>query len=274
MTWLTAVLLGIVQGLTEFLPVSSSGHLILVRSLMGWDVDAPIWLSFDVACHVGTLVAILAVFWRDLIRMLFALPTAISGTPIAALRVRLIVVGTLPVVVAGLLGGARIEDLVRTPQIVAVTLVVGALWMLLGERLGSQAKREGELTLSDALLVGVAQAAALVPGMSRSGVTIGAGMLLGFERAEIARFTFLLSVPAILAAAAKSSLELRHTGLSPADAQVFVIGLVTSGLVGYAVVKYLLRFLATHRLDVFVWYRLVVAAAIGAWLFSRQAGHG
>ena len=269
MSPLTAVVLGIVQGLTEFLPVSSSGHLILVRSFMGWDPEAPAWLAFDVACHVGTVASVVAVFWKDLLRMVAALPSAISGTRLDALRIRLIVAGTVPVVVGGLLGGARIEHLVRIPVIVAVTLVLGALWMLLAERLGSQTKREPQLRLSDAFLVGVAQAAALVPGISRSGVTIGAGMLLGFERAEIARFTFLLSVPAILAAAAKSGIELRHVGLSAADAQVFGIGLITSGLVGYAVVKYLLRFLTTHRLDVFVWYRLALAAAIGVWLAAR-----
>ena len=269
MTWLTAALLGVVQGLTEFLPVSSSGHLILVRSFMGWDPDAPTWMSFDIACHVGTLIAVFAVFWRDLLRMLFALPKAISGTPIEARRVRWIAIGTVPVVIAGLLGAAKIEEMVRTPKIVAITLVVGALWMFLAERVGSQAKRENQLTLSDAFLVGIAQATALVPGISRSGVTIGAGMLLGFQRAEIARFTFLLSVPAILAAAGKSGLELRHTGLSPADTQVFLIGMVTSGIVGYAVVKYLLRFLTTHRLDVFVWYRLALAAAICVWLYGR-----
>jgi undecaprenyl-diphosphatase len=269
MTWLTAALLGIVQGLTEFLPVSSSAHLILVRAVMGWNPDAPIWMAFDVACHVGTLLAVVAAFYRDLLRMLFALPQVVSGTDPDARRLRLIVIGTVPVVIAGLLGGARIEDLVRTPAIVAVMLVIGAVWMLLAERLGSQARRETELNMSDAFLVGVAQVTALVPGISRSGVTIGAGMLLGFERADIAKFTFLLSVPAILAAAAKSALELRHTGLSSADAQVFFIGMITSAIVGYAVVKYLLRFLTTHRLDVFVWYRLALAAAIGVWLYAR-----
>src|SRR6476661_3663502 len=116
MTWLTAAVLGVVQGLTEFLPVSSSAHLILVRSFMGWDPDLPIWMAFDIACHVGTLLAVFAAFWKDLLRMLFALPKAVYGTPIEALRIRLIAVGTVPIVNAGLLGGARIEDMVRTPQ--------------------------------------------------------------------------------------------------------------------------------------------------------------
>src|SRR4051812_35494372 len=175
MTWLTAVVLGVVQGLTEFLPVSSSAHLILARAVMGWDTEAPIWLSFDVACHVGTLIAVFAVFWRDLIGMLRATPGALTGaTTPDARRVRLIILGTVPVVIAGALGGGDIEDMVRTPGIVAITLALGAVILLVAERARAATAPETALTMRDAFVVGVAQAAALVPGISRSGITISA----------------------------------------------------------------------------------------------------
>ena len=201
MTVLYAALLGIIQGLTEFLPVSSSAHLILARALFGWDADQ-FGLAFDVACHVGTLAAVVVYFRAELIAMVAAAPRILTGADDPAARVgRLIVFGTLPIVIVGLAFGDYIEDHLRTPAIAAAMLAVGAIGLLLAERFGARARDEASVTTWEAVAIGLAQASALVPGVSRSGATIAVGMLLGLRRDSIARFSFLLGVPAIMAAA-------------------------------------------------------------------------
>ena len=267
MNLLAAAALGTVQGLTEFLPVSSSAHLILVRAFFGWDADA-LGLPFDVACHVGTLLAVMAFFARDIAGMVRAVPRALSAAPGSeGRRLWLIVVGTLPiVVVGGFVWNDAIEASTRTPVVAATALALGAVLLLAVERMGPRASGEDALTPVGALLIGVAQSCALVPGVSRSGATIAAGMALGLRRDAAARFTFLMSVPAILAAAAKEGLNLRGLALTSGDLWMFGIGMLTSGVVGYLTVKYFIRFLVSHRLDGFAWYRLALAVATFMWI--------
>ena len=268
MTLPAAVLLGIIQGLTEFLPVSSSAHLILARFFFGWETPPEVGLAFDVALHIGTLAAILAYFYADLVNMARSLPALFSSVPDDSSRLmRLIVVGTIPIVIAGVLFSDVVEQHLRTPLVAAAALAVGAVAMMIAERVGIRERNEAGLRWTDALMIGCAQAAALVPGMSRSGTTIAVGMLLGMRRDAAARFTFLLAIPATLAAAGKESLELRHLGLSGDTVTLFVIGILVSGVVGYLTIKYFLRFLAGHRLDVFAYYRLILAAVTGVWLW-------
>jgi undecaprenyl-diphosphatase len=262
-----AALLGVVQGLTEFLPVSSSAHLILARFFFGWDADG-FGLAFDVACHVGTLLAVVVYFRLDLMEMAKALPRVFGEDPHAR-RLRHIVVGTLPAVVAGLLFGAFIEHRLRTPLVSAVALTVGALGLLWVERLPARTRDESSISTAEALGFGIAQASALVPGVSRSGATITAGMLFGLRREAAARFSFLLGVPAILAAAVKEGFDLVRTGLGGEAAVLFAVGMTTSAVVGYLTVKYFLRYLASHRVDVFAYYRLALAAAVIVWTFVR-----
>lgn len=261
MSLFEAAVLGVVQGLTEFLPVSSSGHLILARWAFGWDAGA-LGLPFDVACHLGTLAAVVWFFRADLLAMARAVPGAFSPAPSAdARRIWLIVAATIPVVIIGLTLKDYI-DAVRDPRVVAYTLILGAGLLFLVERLGPRTGTEATLTMTGAVLIGVAQACALVPGVSRSGATITAGMLLGMHRLAAARFAFVMSVPAIAAAGAKETLELRHVALSAADLQVFGVGFLTSAVVGYVTVNFLLKYLVSHKLDVFGWYRLAIAAAL------------
>jgi undecaprenyl-diphosphatase len=266
-TLIYAALLGVVQGLTEFLPVSSSAHLILARTLFGWDADV-FGLAFDVACHVGTLLAVVVFFWRDLIDMVTAVPS-LTGGGRAAHRVRLVIAGTIPVVVVGFTLADVIEERLRTPAVCAVTLALGALGLLAAERFGSRRRPEDNMGIGDALVLGSAQALALVPGVSRAGATMTAGMLLGLGRDAAARFSFILGVPAILAAAAKEGLDLAKTGLDAEARALFAIGLLTSAVVGYLTIKYFLRFLTTHRLDVFAYYRLALSAVLVCWLLAR-----
>jgi len=263
-----AILLGIVQGVTEFLPISSSAHLILAREFFGWDAGR-MGLPFDVACHVGTLAAVLAFFRQDIGELIAAAPRALGRRPgEAGRRVRLIVAGTVPIVIVGLLFADQIEEHLRGPMVAAVALAAGALLLLLVERIGPRTKGEESLTIPGALAIGVGQAAALIPGMSRSGTTIAVGMGLGLRREAAARFTFLMSAPAVAAAAVKEGLELRTMSVEGSMWGLMAIGLVTSGIVGYLTVKYLLRFLAANRLDVFAWYRLALAAATVIWVIG------
>jgi undecaprenyl-diphosphatase len=267
-TLLFAALLGIVQGLTEFLPISSSAHLILARAFFGWDADA-FGLAFDVACHVGTLAAVVVYFWTDLWAMAKALPRVWSDDPHAR-HTRLIAAGTLPVIVVGVLFADAIETWLRTPAVAGGTLALGAAGLLLAERIGRRARGEESVGMGEALVLGVAQASALVPGISRSGATITIGMLFGLRRDAAARFSFLLGVPAILAAAAKEGLVVLQTGLSADAAALFFVGMVSSAVVGYLTIKYFLRYLASHRLTVFALYRLALSAAVVVWLLTRQ----
>ena len=270
MGWLAAALLGVVQGLTEFLPVSSSAHLVLARAFFGWNVDEGAFgLAFDVACHAGTLLAVLLYFRRDIAMMLAAVPEVHSANRGAGKVARLIVIGTIPVVVIALLFGTWLETHVRTPAVVAVTLAVGAFWMLAAERFGARMREEDALTAGGALLVGTAQAAALIPGMSRSGSTMSMAMLLGLTRESAARFSFLLGIPAISAGALKEGLHLFEAGVTPHDAELFAIGMATSAVVGFFTIKFLIKYLAGHSLNVFVYYRLALAAVTVVWLMAR-----
>jgi len=274
-----AALLGVVQGLTEFLPVSSSAHLILARAFFGFDSDK-FGLSFDVACHVGTLLAVLVYFREDLAKMIAALPQALgvrrgqtpSGQkgPDPGQTPRLIwllVVGTIPAVIVGLLFGKVIEERMRTPSVAAVALAAGAILMFVAERSGRKTRDEVSLTMAEAFWIGCAQAAALIPGISRSGATITIALFLGLRRADAARFIFLLAIPAILGAAAHEAPKMVKAGFPGDTATLFAIGVVTSAIVGYLAVKYFIRYLANHTLDVFAWYRLALASAAAVWLW-------
>lgn len=270
MSLTAAVLLGIIQGLTEFLPVSSSAHLILARAFFGWEIPEAVELPFDVALHVGTLVAILAYFRADVAGMVRAVPRVFAPEPDPPARlIRLIVIGTIPVVIVGLAFKDVIEDVLRTPAVAAGALAVGALMMLAAERIGRKTLDERAIRPGGAFLIGCAQASALIPGMSRSGSTISVGMFLGLRRDAAARFTFLLSIPAMIAAAAKEGLDILTVPLPDGSLSIIAVGAVVSAIVGYLTIKYFLRFLASNRLDVFAFYRLALAAATLVWVLTR-----
>jgi undecaprenyl-diphosphatase len=271
MTLLYAALLGVIQGLTEFLPVSSSAHLILARAFFGWDAGQ-LGMAFDVACHVGTLIAVLVYFRTEILDMIRAVPRVWSLTgprpDPAAWMALLIVIGTVPAVGVGLLAGDLIEQHLRHPAVTAVTLSVVALGFFVVERFGAKRRVQSSLGIVDAVVIGCAQAAALVPGVSRAGATITAAMGLGMRRDESARFVFLLGVPAILAAAVREGLPLLARGLPPGEASLFVTGIATSAVVGYVAIRFFIRYVSVHSLAAFAWYRLALAAAVVVWLMQ------
>jgi undecaprenyl-diphosphatase len=267
---ISAALLGVVQGLTEFLPVSSSGHLILARAFFGWD-PGRFGIPFDAACHVGTLLAVVAFFRAEVGALITAAPGALSGKDGEWERLgRLIIVGTIPIVIVGGLFGDLIEARIRTPLIVAVNLVLGSVLLLWVERVGRQTRDARTLGYGEALAIGIAQAAALAPGLSRSGLTLSVALFIGLARGTAARFVFLMSLPAVLAVAIKEANDLYEIGMAGIPVTLLLVGLVTSAVVGYVTVKYFIKYLAAHSLDVFAYYRLALAAVTFVWLLTRS----
>jgi undecaprenyl-diphosphatase len=256
--------LGIVQGLTEFLPVSSSGHLLLGQYFLGLDQER-FGLSFDVALHMGTLVAVVSYFWRDLLRMAFAFFRSFSHRDLAndadQRMAYLIIAATVPAAVIGFfLEGFFEGPAVRSPWVVVFNFVLIGVLFIVGEVVGKRTRRASKLRFGEAVGIGFAQAAALVPGVSRSGATITLGLFLGLRREEAARFSFLMSVPIIAGA---GSLKVGEVIL---QAVLFVVGFVTSAVVGYVTIRFLLNYLTNHSLRAFAFYRFGVAAVVAVLL--------
>ena len=250
-----AVILGLVQGLTEFLPVSSTAHLILVSGALGLDPDK-FGLSFDVALHLGTALAVLLYFARTWIGLLMDLLARRWRMPL------LVIVGTLPAAIAGVLIEGTVSTTLRSPWWIVLGLVAGSVVFVLAERVATQRRNIGELGWADTVFMGAAQAIALLPGISRSGITISAGLLRDLTREEATRFSFLLATPVILGAGLKTLLDARKAEALFAQPDIVITGFLVSFLSGLAAVAFLIRFLRGHSLNWFVGYRLVLAALV------------
>lgn len=265
-----ALVLAAVQGVTEFLPVSSSGHLILVPYFLKWPDQG---LAFDIATHVGTLLAILVYFRRDVRDLIVGFftgqPRSADGDYNPRHLAWMIVLATIPAGIAGLLFKDWVETQARSALLVAGTTIVYGLLLGAADRLGAHAKRLGEIGWQAALVIGMAQALAIVPGTSRSGITITAALFLGLARPAAARFSFLLGIPVFTLAAAKQALDLFEAGVPTAELISMGIGLVGSAVIGYAVIAWLLSWLRSRSLNVFVVYRLILGAVILATVFLR-----
>src|SRR5271157_546499 len=270
-----AIVLAIVQGLTEFLPISSTAHLWLFPWLLGWKDPG---LTFDVALHAGTLLAVLVYFWRYWVEMArlaaglgggAAEPNAGATGHSASADLRenprllwYLVIATIPGALAGWRFEHAAEEQLRSPIIIGAALIVIGLFMWAGDWLGKRERDLGHVGLLDSFLVGVAQALAVIPGVSRSGVTMTAGLFRSMKRETAARFSFLLSTPIIAGAALKKGLEIRHAGL-PHDMRLpFLCGALVSALVGYLVIAVLIRYLERRSFKVFVVYRLVLGVIL------------
>jgi undecaprenyl-diphosphatase len=250
-----AALLGILQGLTEFLPISSTAHLLLAERALRLDPDR-FGLTFTVALHMGTLLAVLAYFASDWARMVSDLFRGRWRLPL------LLALGTIPAVLAGAALQEPVERELRHPLVVATALVVGSIAFVLAERYASHARSMGTVGATDALTMGAAQAIALLPGISRSGITISAGLARGLRRDDAARFSFLLSTPIVFAAGAKTLLDARRAEALLEQPAAAIVGFVFSFLAGLGAVAFLVRFLRVRSLNWFVAYRLALAAAI------------
>lgn len=261
MSWLQAVFLALLQGVTEFLPISSSAHLILAPYLFGWQDQG---LVFDVATNTGTLLAVVLFFRRDLAELTRGLlggASTVEGMPPGRFLAAWIV-GTIPVAVAGLWLYDFIAGEARDPALIAATSIGFGLLLWVGDRWGRRRRELASLTVWDALWIGLAQAVALIPGTSRSGITITLALMLGFTRPAAARFSFLLAIPVGVLAAAKDVLDVWGGAVSVGGIVPLLVGFVVSALSAYLVIGWLLRWLEQQTLTVFVVYRVVLGLAI------------
>lgn len=272
---LQAIVLGVVQGLTEFLPVSSSGHLLLGQYFLGLDQDR-FGLSFDVALHMGTLVAVISYFWRDLLRIALAFLRSFAHRDLAndadQRMAYLIIASTVPAALIGFLFEGFFEETVRSPWVVVFNFIVIGVLFIVGEAVGTRSRRASKLKFGEAVGIGFAQAAALVPGVSRSGATITLGLFLGLRREEAARFSFLMSVPIIAGAGSLKVGEVISQGMDAAQVLLFVVGFVTSAVVGYVTIRFLLNYLTNHSLRAFAYYRFGVAGVVVVLLLLGVGG--
>lgn len=266
-----AIVLAIVQGLTEFLPISSTGHLVLFPWFLGWKDPG---LTFDVALHAGTLLAVFIYFWRmwfDMVKAAAYLGDRESSE--ARLNRRLfwfLVLATIPAAIVGYRFDKAAEHELRSPLVIGIALIVVALFMWAGERVTRDSKPLMKISLPDAILVGIAQAFAVIPGVSRSGSTMTAGLFCNMKRETAARFSFLLSTPIIAGAVLLKAAEVHHAGGLPLGMRLpFIAGIVVSAIVGFFVIGWLIRFLETRTFKPFVIYRIalgVLVLAVGLGL--------
>ncbi|MCD5381909.1 MAG: undecaprenyl-diphosphatase UppP [Candidatus Pacebacteria bacterium] len=258
----SAIVLGIVQGVTEFLPVSSTGHLILARSVLG--VETSHALAFDAVLHLATAAAVIVYFWDELWLLLQTLLRKLGRLPVNERDFTLLIalmVGTIPAVVLGLSLESLMETVFRSPLVVAVLLVVGSLFFMYAEYVYQHRHHERPMSVGLGFKIGLFQCLALIPGFSRSGSTIAGGMLLGLTRGEAARFGFLLAVPVILGAGVKKCIELLSSDVVVAWVPVG-IGAVVSFVVGMLAIHFMLSFVRRHTLWLFIWYRIVLAGFV------------
>ncbi|PLX32494.1 MAG: undecaprenyl-diphosphatase [Ignavibacteria bacterium] len=262
MSLIEAIILGIVQGLTEFLPISSTAHLRIVPALLGWEDPGA---AFTAVTQIGTLAAVFIYFWRDIVSLAGAFTRSILHLrPFETAEAKmawLICFGTIPIGILGLLFKDAIETSFRSLYVISGSLIVLALILAAAERAGKRVRDMRSLRILDTQLIGLAQALALIPGASRSGTTITAGLFLHMHREDAARFSFLLSIPAITLSGLYQLYELRDQ-LAGDFGMALLVAVVVSGVVGYLSIEFLLRYLRSHSTWLFIGYRIVVGAAI------------
>jgi len=265
-----ALLLGILQGLTEFLPISSSAHLILLPWFFHWNNPLLDSLPFDVALHAGTLLAILWYFWRDWLELIGGFFRILIKREARGFQERLILyilLATIPAGIAGFSLEKTIESSFRNPFLITLPLVLVSFLMIYAERRNRLSRTLEAISLKDAMVIGVAQAVALLPGVSRSGITITTGLLQGYRREAATRFSFLLSTPAIAGATLLQTRHLLSAGQN--DWFLIAVGFVSSAVVGYLAIAFLMRYLRVHTLNLFAGYRLILAATVIFWILWK-----
>lgn len=263
-----AVVLGAVQGLTEFLPISSSGHLLVIPKIFGWNYFGK---SFDVALHMGTFGALFIYFWKDLWKIVTGSNNNIGNSAENKLcskekakrfLLRLLIISTIPGVLAGLFFNDFIEERLNSIHLVLEMMAAFAVLLWVSDLIGKSVKKINSLTFMEAVLLGIAQAIALIPGVSRSGVTITTGRFLGLSREEAAKYSFLMAIPITGGAGFYKGLKLLKHGFGEIEPLTFLIGMVTSLIVGYICIAFFLRYLQKHGMFLFVIYRLLLATVI------------
>jgi len=265
MSILQALILGIIQGLTEYIPVSSTAHLILVPWLLGWNFSPETKFVFDVLVQWGTLVGVTIYFWRDIVAIIRAvIQGLLQRKPLGTLDARLgwlVVIATIPAVIAGLLFKKYVVQLYSLYIIIAIVMILGGFLMMAAERWGKRQRGVEKLTVTDSIIIGVWQVLALIPGISRSSATISGAMLRDFNREDAARFSFLMSIPALLGAGVVALKDLFSVpGLLASLAAPLAVGFIAAAISGYFSIRWLLGYLKSRPLNRFVFYRFAFGA--------------
>ena len=267
----TSIVLGIVQGLTEFLPISSSGHLLILQNIFGWHTSND--LAYDVFLHWGTLLALLIYFYKDIIRYLAAFLKSLQKrelkTNLDQKIAWLILWSMIPAVLVGLFLNDIIDLVFANLFSIACFLIVIGLVFVLVEKYGSKAKDLNSLNWSKTLFLGISQALALIPGVSRSGATISTGLALNLNRESAARFSFLMSIPIVFAAGCKEIWDLRHAVLSGNEIMIFMVGFAIAALIGFWSIRFLLNYLKGHSLKAFAYYRIILGILVLLYIMLK-----
>ena len=276
MQWWQAIILGIIEGVTEFLPISSTGHLTIAQKLMGMSLEDQSLLAFTAVIQIGAIIAAIIYFWDDIWRVLGAWW---AGLWAAEKRKKFdykygwaIIIGSVPIAVVGLLFKDEIETVLRSLWFVAIGLIVWSGVMWLADRYGKATRPEKSTTWKDALIIGAVQVLSLIPGVSRSGATMSAGLLRGFDRVAATKLSFFLGIPALVAAGALQAVtQYQHI----ADGVGWfntLLATVVSFLVGYAAIAWLLKFVASNNFSLFIWYRIGLGTLLIALLLTGAIG--
>jgi undecaprenyl-diphosphatase len=266
MTIIQAIILGAIQGLSEFIPISSSAHLVITQSIMGWKIPEQDAFIFDVLVHLGTLVAVVIYFRKDLWEILRAFISGIvNKRPFFEDASRLgwiLILATIPSIIVGFIFQSQVEVAFSSPLFAGIFLSVTAILLFMAEIIGNRSRKLDKINWKDGLIIGLFQAISLLPGISRSGSAITGGMVRNLDRPSSARFSFLLSIPAIVGAVALAIVDLIHSPNYALQIPTLIAGFIVSGLVGYLSIRWLLSFLAKRPLYIFSVYCLVVSLII------------
>ncbi len=269
MNYFFSFLAGIIQGLTEFLPVSSSGHLVILHEIFGFNFADDI--AFDVILHLGTMVALIAFFFFDLLKYLKAWLQSLIAPDLKNNDTQrlawLVFLAAIPAGLVGLLAEKEIENFFRSPVVVGIMLILVGVVLFFADKFASLLKPLNKLNVKDSLVIGLAQILSLIPGVSRSGITIIAGLSQKLNRKDAAYFSFLVSTPLILGAGLKKFIDLIQMDLAYADVYSLLIGFFVSAITGYLCIKYFLKFLERNSLKIFAYYRIVLGIVLLSYLF-------
>jgi len=272
MSFWHALILGIIEGITEFLPVSSTAHLTAASNLLGYQIDDRGITAFTAVIQVGAILAVIVYFFRDIVTLLGAWFRGLFHADQRGPDYRMawiVIIGSIPIGLVGFLARDYISGQLRNMWVIVGALVIWSFVMWLAERLASQRRFQPDLTMNDGIIIGLVQCLALIPGVSRSGATISAGLFRGLNRVTATRLSFLMGIPALLAAGAFEAIGSRHDIAAEGGPGWFatIVATVVSFFVAWAAIAWLLRLVARHPISVFIWWRLIVAALLAAFLY-------
>lgn len=272
MEWWHAILLGIIEGITEYLPISSTGHLTIAEKLLGYDISAPAITAFTAVVQIGAIAAAVVYFWRDIVRVAAAW---LKGLGSASARRETdykfgwaVIIGSIPIAIVGLLFKDEIETVLRSLWFVVAGLILWSIVLFIADRLGKGTRTEREVTWKDTLVIGLTQCISLIPGVSRSGATISAGLLRGLDRVTATRLSFFLGIPALVAAGILQLVTKFDDITTGVGWGAMSAGIISSFVVGYVVIAWLIKFISRHDFSAFIWYRVILGVIIAGLLLG------